>query len=194
MQPANNGDNPAAPASRITPSSASRVPSAAFESVHALARAVDAYAATGLPTQAECPEYRAVISAAHAVGDDLRESFVRALDGVASDVDAARDELDAARERLENAIRAQRETRLAVRRAEREGSVPAVGALGDNNTRRWHPVDGWQDGNEAPEVNSPMALDAALADAEAFAGGDVASREVTRAAALALDGEDERGA
>jgi hypothetical protein len=35
-----------------------------------------------------------------------------------------------------------------------------------------------------------MALDAALADAEAFAGGDVASREVQRAASLALDGAD----
>jgi hypothetical protein len=191
MQPASHGDNPAAPASRIT---ATRVPSAAFESVHALARAVDALAALGLPTQTECPERRAVVAAAHAVGEDMRAAFERALDDAAREVDAAADALADARERLERAIREARETRAAVRRAEREGSVPADGALGDCNTRRWHPVDGWQDGNEPPEVNSPMALDAALGEAEALAGGDVATREVQRAAALALEREDDRGA
>jgi hypothetical protein len=190
MQPASHGDNPAAPASRPTPTRASRVPSAALASVHALAAAVDALAALGLPTQTECAERRAVVSAAHAVGDDMRDAFARALDDAAREIESAQSALDDARERLARAIRDGRETRAAIRRAEREGSVPADGALGDCNTRRWHPVDGWQDGNEPPEVNSPMALDAALAEAEALAGGDVASREVQRAASLALDGAD----
>jgi hypothetical protein len=191
MQPASHGDNPAAPAYRITPK---RVDLAAFDSVHALAAAVDAYAARGLPTQTEGPERRAVVNAAHAVGEDMRAAFERALDDAARDVDAAHAALEDARERLERAIREARETREAVRRAEREGVVPAVPALGDCNTRRWHPVDGWQDGNEPPAVNSPLALDAALYDAEMFVGGDVSAREVQRAAALALEREDDRGA
>lgn len=190
MQPASHGDNPAAPASRPTPA---RVPSAALSSVHALAAAVDALAALGLPTQTECAARRAVVNAAHAVGEDLRTAFERTLDDAAREVDNAHAALEDARERLAAAIRARAETLAAVRRAEREGAVPALAFLGDNNTRRWHPVDGWQDGNEPPEVNSPLALDAALAEAEAVAGGDVATREVQRAAALALDREDERG-
>lgn len=194
MHPAPSGDNPAAPASRPIPTHASRVDSAAFESVHALARALDALCALGLPTQTECRERRAVIDAAHAVGDDLLKSFVSALDAAAREIESAQDDVDAARERFERAVIAGRETRAAIRRAEAEGYVPADGALGDCNTRRWHPVDGWQDGNEPPAVNSPMALDAALAEAEAFVGFQAGSREVTRAAALALDAEDDRGA
>ena len=191
MHPASHGDNHAAPASRITPK---RVDPAAFNSVHALAAAVDAYAASGLPTQAEGAERRAVVNAAHAVGEDLRAAFELALAEAAAAVDNAHAAVDAAHEALARAQADVRETREAIRRAERTGEVPATPYLGDCNTRRWHPVDGWQDGNEPPAVNSAMALDAALGEAQALAGGDVATREVQRAAALALDREDDRGA
>lgn len=191
MHPASHGDNSAAPASRITPT---RVDPAAFNSVHALAAAQDALARLALPVGAECAERRAVAAATRNVGDDLARAFADWLRDAERRADDAQAALEDAREALARALNAARDTRDAIRRARAEGEVPAVPALGDCNTRRWHPVDGWQDGNEPPEVNSPLALGIALALADAATGTGEGAREVARAAEEALDARDDADA
>lgn len=192
MHPAPSGDNPAAPAIRPTRTLASRVPSAAFASVHVLAAAMDALAAKRLPDGAECPERRDVISATRSVGVDLRRAFAVCLADADRAAREAASALDAARETLENAVRNRRDLRDALRDTRETGEVPARPELGDNNTRRWHPVDGWQDGNEAPEVNSPMALALALALADGAALDTRGAHEVKRAALEALAEDEDR--
>lgn len=179
MQPASHGDNPAAPA-----------PASLIHLIRAAAALHLRATREALPVGAECAERRAVVGACPNVGRDLRDALAEALAAAARDVDAAALALEQARETLEARLRDRRDLRDAIRDARETGEVPALSALGDNNTRRWHPVDGWQDGNEPP--TGAYALGLALAEADAATASDCGTREVKRAADAALAEDEDR--